>query len=293
MGMVYKARHEESGRMVALKIQPAVDSRNERAGKRFEAEARAVDGVEHPNIVSVRDVGGWNGRPYLVTDWVDGWGLDVWMAQQRTKAVVQRIDEWDGAVAEAIRNAVRILSTVSRAVEHLHQCGIFHRDLKPSNILIDSRGEPHVSDFGVARRADAADRLTWTGEVVGTPDFMSPEQARGEWDNGVFTADVFSLGAVLYWVLAERPPFAGGNVMASLKRLAGPEEAEPIVRDGQRADRNLEAVALKALRKRSRARYQTAAELGDDLDCWLAGEAVRVRPRTLVERLTGRRSRPA
>ncbi len=292
MGMVYKARHVESGRMVALKIQPAIDSRNERAAKRFEAEARAVDGIEHPNIVSVRDACRWNGRPFLVTDWVDGAGLDVWAAQRRAAIAVLKTSRRDEAQADMCRKAAEILAVVARAVSWLHDAGIVHRDLKPSNILIDRSGAPHVSDFGVAGRLAASDRLTWTGEIVGTPDFMSPEQVRGELHGGSVSGDIFSLGAVLYWILAERPPFAGGSVMASLKKLEGPEEAVSISREGRRVDRDLEEIALKCLRKDHAARYGTATDLAEDLERWLAGTPIVARPRTLVERLTGRRSFP-
>jgi serine/threonine-protein kinase len=257
MGVVYRAWNRALRRWEALKMIAGPASPRDRERFRFEAEAAAA--LDHPNVVAVYGVDEVGGRPFLAMKWVEGTTL--------ARALP--------ALRGELRTVVGLLAKAAQAVEHAHRRGILHRDLKPGNVLVDADGEPHVADFGLARRLDAHASLA-SGEVVGTPAYMAPEQARGE--RGLTTAaDVYGLGAILYEALTGRPPFAGATHLDVLRQVL--DQAPPL--PGSLApgvDRDLEAVCLKCLEREPTARYGSAQALVDDLERWLRGEPVSARP---------------
>lgn len=258
MGVVYRARQVSLGRDVALKMVLAGEHAGADALRRFRTEAEAAANLDHPNIVPVYEVGVHEGQPYFSMKRIEGTSLAEAMAGLREKP----------------REIAALLERVARAVHHAHQRGVLHRDLKPGNILLDKSGEPHIADFGLARRGEGGGSLS--GAVIGTPEFMAPEQALGRKDLTV-AADVYSLGATLYALLAGKPPFEGGHVLDVLRAVVG-EEPGPLAGD-------LGLIALKCLSKEPGKRYESAAALANDLKRWLDGEPVRARPAGRVERL--------
>ncbi|MGL4551932.1 MAG: protein kinase domain-containing protein, partial [Gemmataceae bacterium] len=270
MAVVLLARHEALGREVALKW--ALGGRHAGATQlqRFRREAAAAAGLDHPNLVPLYEVGEHDGVPYFAMK-----RLRCSLADERRRRTFTPAE------------AAAVVAAAARAVHHAHQRGLLHRDLKPANILLDAAGTPCVADFGLARRHDA-DRLTGTGAVLGTPAYMSPEQARGDAAAVTVASDVYGLGAVLSELLAGRPPFAGATPMDVLRRVLDDDPPPPP------GPRDLRVVALKCLAKDPSRRYASAAELADDLDRFRAGEPVRARPAGVAERLwRGAARRPA
>jgi len=268
MGVVYRARQVSLNRPVAIKMILAGFLANEADVKRFRAEAEVVAGLDHPNIVEIFEVGEHDGQHYFSMKLVEGLSL----AQQRAQA--DRPME--------IRPAARLVATAARAVHYAHQRGVLHRDIKPGNILVDRAGEPHITDFGVAKRVAIESDLTCSGTVLGSPAFMSPEQAAGKPGQLTTATDIFSLGAVLYLLLTGRPPFSGATSWETLRAVTEQEPASPRHLN-PRVDRDLENICLTCLRKDPEARYRSADALADDLERWQRGEPVRARPVSTAE----------
>lgn len=285
MGIVYRARQKSLDRVVALKMIRDAQLADAADVERFKAEAQAAGRLEHPNIVPVYEVGEWHdadGRAlhFFTMKLIEGGNLAQHVAR----------------LSKDARAGVAIATTVARAVHHAHQRGILHRDLKPANILIaDSQQQsaiPMITDFGLARRLDARSAPTLSGAVVGTPEYMAPEQARAV--KGVtVAADIYSLGVILFELLTGRVPFRGDNLLETLRQTV---ECEPPSLRSLRStvDRDLEAVCLKCLEKEPARRYGSAEALADDLDRWLDGRPVLARSAGAWERLKRwTRRRPA
>jgi hypothetical protein len=260
MGVVYRAVQKSLGRTVAIKMLLRRDLASPADLLRFRSEAEAAARLDHPGIVSIFEVGEFDGHPFYSMQLVEGTTLAKRLLQGPLPA----------------REAAALLAKVADAVQVAHTRGVLHRDLKPSNILIDAGGEPHVSDFGLAKRLEAEESVTHTGAILGTPCYMSPEQAAGSRGDVGPTSDVWSLGAILYQMLTGRPPFQASSPMDTL--LAVLESDPPVPRSIDRqVDRDLEMIALKSLQKPQELRYGSAAELAADLRAFLSGEPVAAR----------------
>lgn len=260
MGVVYKARQVRLQRMVALKMIRAGPYASSREISRFLTEAQAVAHLNHPNIVAIHEVGQHEGQHYFSMQLIEGRSL----AQQL------RGGEWPLDDGKA---AARLLAKVARAVHYAHQAGVLHRDLKPANILIDAQGEPHLADFGLARRLDTNSSVTADGAVVGTPSFMAPEQAAGKAMHLTPAADVYSLGAILYCLLTGRPPFVAASVLDILTQVLERTALLPRTLN-PRLGRDLEQICLCCLEKLPADRYASAGELAEDLEKFLREEPV-------------------
>ncbi|RIK88950.1 MAG: serine/threonine protein kinase [Planctomycetota bacterium] len=268
MGVVFRARQKSLDRIVALKIVLRGEAASEADLARFRAEAETAARLSHPHVVPVYEVGEHDGLPYFTMKYVPG------------KTLAQRLAE--GPLSG--REAARLLAPVARAIADAHRQGVLHRDLKPSNILIDAEGRAYVSDFGLAKRLLATSdeggaslaSLTQTGAILGTPGYMSPEQAAGS--RGVVgpASDVYSLGAILYAMLTGRPPFQAASPVDTVLMVLEQDPVSPEVLN-PRVDRDLEMVALKCLQKPVELRYRTADELADDLEAYLANEPLLAR----------------
>ncbi|HEV3417206.1 MAG TPA: serine/threonine-protein kinase, partial [Pirellulales bacterium] len=266
MGMVFKARQRSLGRVVALKM--LLDSGKSTTDReRFLVEARAVARLSHPHIVPIYEVGEHDGRPYFTMEFISGGSLR------------ERIDELRGDP----RAIAQFMATVARAVEHAHRRGILHRDLKPGNVLLDERREPHVTDFGLAKRLDEESGLTQAGAIVGTPSYMAPEQAQAATDLST-AVDVYGLGAVLYELLTGRPPFKCETAMETMMKARSQSPPTPRMLAAD-VEPDLETICLKCMEKEPQARYGSADALADDLDRWLDGRPIHARKITSRERL--------
>ncbi|HEX3999816.1 MAG TPA: serine/threonine-protein kinase [Pirellulales bacterium] len=260
MGVVYRARQISLDRIVAVKmiLRGQLATAADRA--RFRAEAEAAAKLDHPNIVPVYEVGDLDGQPYFSMKFVAGTTLARQLA--------------DGPLEP--REAAALLVPVAKAIHFAHRHGLLHRDLKPSNILIDDEGQPHVTDFGLAKRITDQHGPTLTGAIVGTPSYMSPEQADGR--RGVIgpASDVYSLGTILYQMLTGRPPFQTASPVDTLLMVLEQDPVPPRMLNA-RADRDLEMIALKCLQKPAQLRYPSAERLAADLNAYLSGEPVSAR----------------
>jgi len=280
MGVVYRARQVSLNRLVALKMIRTGEFANEEEVARFRTETEAAANLDHPNIATVYEVGEHEGRRYYSMKLVDGGSLAELGPSSQVRG--PKPIEW----------AVRLVATVARAVHYAHQRGILHRDLKPGNILIDSEGQPQVTDFGLAKRVASDSSTTMTGAIIGTASYMAPEQASGA--KALTTAvDIYSVGAILYELLTEQPPFCGATVLDTLMLVREREPTAPATLNPL-VDRDLETICLKCLEKESQRRYDSAEALAEELDRWLRHEPIRARPVPLWVRVwMWSRRRPA
>jgi WD40 repeat protein len=266
MGVVYRARQRSLDRPVALKMLPGGSLARDDDVRRFRLEAEAIAHLDHPNIVPIYEVGEHDGISYFAMKLIEGGSL------------VRRLP----ASPADPRAAAQLVATVARAAHYAHQRGVLHRDLKPSNIVIDAQGQPHITDFGLAKRVEAASDLTRSGEILGTPSYMAPEQASGKSKAITTATDVYGLGAVLYALLTGKPPFQGDSALETLDKVRH-EPPQPPSGVGRRVDRDLETICLKCLEKEPERRYGSALALAEDLERWLRGEPIAVRRVSLIE----------
>ena len=265
MAVVYRAVQHGSQRQVAVKMILAEQAATPGAMERFRSEVEAVASLDHPHILPVYEAGEMDGMPFYSLKYASGGTLR----------------EQTGHFRNA-RPAARLIATVARAVHHAHQRGILHRDLKPGNILLDGEeNTPYVADFGLAKWLGRDNRLTIAATALGTPNYMAPEQASGSSASLTTAADVYSLGAILYELLAGRPPFVADTALETLKLAAAAEPAAL----GAEVPRDLEVICRKALAKEPAARYSSAAALAEDLERWLEGRTIIARPASSAERL--------
>ena len=261
MGVVYRARQVSLNRTVAVKMILAAQFAGPDAVQRFRAEAASAARLQHPNIVGMHEVGKHEGSQFFSMDYIEG----------RNLSTICR----EGPVPP--REAARWCQSIASAIHFAHDQGILHRDLKPSNVLIDSVGNPHVTDFGLAKELGGGSDLTQSGQVLGSPNFMPPEQARGRTRELGRTGDVYSLGAILYHLLTGRPPHVAPTMAETLHAVLNSEVPSPrLINPGTLED--LETICLKCLEKEPDRRYPTAAELAEELGRFLADEPIRARP---------------
>jgi tRNA A-37 threonylcarbamoyl transferase component Bud32 len=267
MGVVYKARQSSLKRIVAVKTIRTGELADEAEVRRFHTEAQAAARLQHPNIVAIHEIGEDRGRHYFSMDFVEG----------------RNLAQIAGGRPVPARSAAEWLKVIAGAVQFAHEHGVLHRDLKPQNIMVDSAGRPHVTDFGLARSLTGDSTLTQTGAVMGSPSYMSPEQARGRNDLVGPANDVYSLGAILYELLTGRPPFCGKTPVETLSEVVNDEPLPPRLLNAD-APIDLESICLKCLEKNPLLRYPTAREMELDLGRFLAGEPVQARPAGALRR---------
>ena len=266
MGVVYLARQKNLDRPVAVKmIRSGVLAGSDEI-KRFSAEAKAAARLKHPNIVGVYHFGIDAGHYYFSMDYVEGSDLS------------KKVD----AGPQDFRESARYVRDVARAIHYAHQRGLLHRDLKPANVLIDDSDQVHVTDFGLAKLVDAESSLTASGAAIGTPNYMAPEQASGDTDLACHGSDVYSLGAILFALATGRPPFVTDSVMKTLLHVI--HRPPPTLRSLCDAPSDMETIVAKCLEKTPSKRYESAADLADDLDRFLAGRPINARPRSVVSK---------
>jgi WD40 repeat protein len=261
MGVVFCARQISLNRAVALKMILAGQLADVADVKRFYTEAEAAAQLDHPGIVPIFEVGQHDGQHFFSMAYVEGRSLAQHLAEGPMPA----------------REAAALLLQVAEAIEYAHRRGVIHRDLKPGNILLDAEGRPRVTDFGLAKRVQADGALTGSGQAMGTPSYMPPEQAGGMRAEIGPAADVYALGATLYCMVTGRPPFQAATAMETVLQVIG-EEPVPPRRLNDRIPRDLETICLKAMAKEPGRRYATAQELAADLGRFLGGEPIEARP---------------
>jgi len=276
MGVVFKAQQKSLSRVVAIKMVLSGNFAGEQERMRFRLEAQAIAQLQHPNIVQIYEVNEDEGRPFLALEFVDGGSLADRIRGQPLSS----------------RAAAEMIRTLALAIHRAHQIGIVHRDLKPGNILLTADGVPKITDFGLAKRLPGAsgeqapeNRNTASGQILGTPSYMAPEQADSRWrDIGPHT-DVYALGAILYELLTGRPPFVAESALDTILHVLSDQPAPPRLLNSK-VEEDLQTICLKCLEKDGRQRYLSAQELADDLDRFLRGDDIHARSVNLISRLT-------
>ena len=269
MGVIYRARQRHSRRIVAVKRILTYHADSQETLIRFRREAEAAARLDHPNILPIYEVGvNEDGLPSFSMKFASGGSL---------------LDAGPALLNEP-RRSVALMAKVARAVQYAHVQGILHRDLKPGNILLDGRGEPLVSDFGLAKWLDTPSDVTHTLTIFGTPGYIAPEQANGSAAKLTSAADVYSLGAILFSLFTGRPPFLGEHALDVIQQAA--TKPVPKLRSLAPAlDRDLETICAKSLEREPKARYHSAGDLAEDLERWLEGRHIIARPVSPPERL--------
>src|SRR5215813_2100146 len=259
-GVVYRAHQKSLNRTVALKVIGLGYWATEAHLKRFRREAEAAASLDHSGIVPIYEVGEREGSCYFSMKFVEGGQLDEVIKREPLST----------------RQAAELIAKVARTVHYAHEHGILHRDIKPGNILLDAKGEPHLTDFGLARLVETESTVTRTMEVLGTPSYMAPEQAVGNNAAVSSATDVYGLGAVLYQLLTGNPPFAGGTTYETIKLVLDTEPRQPRVLN-PKLDRDISTICLKCLEKDPKRRYSSALGLAEDLERWLKHEPIQAR----------------
>jgi serine/threonine protein kinase/tetratricopeptide (TPR) repeat protein len=259
-GVVYRARQKSLNRTVALKVIGLGQWATQAHLKRFRREAEAAANLDHPCIVPIYEVGEREGSCYFSMKFIDGGQLDEVTKRQPISA----------------RTAAELIAKLARTVHHAHEHGILHRDIKPGNVLLDRNGEPHLTDFGLARLVETESTVTRTMEVLGTPSYMAPEQAVGNNARVSRATDVYGLGAVFYQLLTGHPPFAGGTTFETVRLVLDTEPRQPRLWN-PKIDRDLATICLKCLEKDPQRRYSSALALAEDLEHWLKHEPIRAK----------------
>lgn len=293
MGVVYRARQVSLNRSVALKMMVGGTFVAPAAIQRFRYEAEAAASLDHPNIVPVYEVGEHEGMHYFSMKLIEGRGRTLADYRLRpsptapnTKAMTKakRPTRPGSAALAQQRRLAEFMAQAARAVHFAHERGIIHRDIKPGNILVNESGAPQLTDFGLAKQLNGGENITHSGDVVGTPAYMAPEQASGNARAATTLADVYGLGAVLYYLLADGPPFRAENTLDLLVKVANEAPVPPSQKNPE-VDRDLEAICQKCLEKPPAQRYASAAALAQDLDHWRLGQPISVRPASLARQV--------
>jgi serine/threonine-protein kinase len=272
MGIVYRAREKSLNRIVALKMILRGEHARVEDLARFSVEAEAAAHLEHPNIVPIYAAGEHDGQAYFCMRYVEGETLAALLGRGPLRP----------------RDAAAFLAQIGRAVDFAHARGILHRDLKPSNILIDCQGQPHITDFGLAKRVAGTEAmparagLTQSGSIIGTPAYMAPEQITVSRGKPSQLSDVYSLGVILYEMLTGRPPFQAPTAVDTLLLVLEQDPVRPAMLNSK-VDPDLELICLKCIQKEPDLRYRSAGELARDLEAWLNGEELSVRRTRLTD----------
>lgn len=266
MGVVYRARQARLGRIVAVKVILTGPFASDEQMLRFRIEAKSAAKLQHPHIVAIHETGEHEGRPYFSMDYMEGGDLNA-LARHRPLAG---------------KRAAELVQVLADAIHYAHSQGVLHRDLKPSNILLDAAGQPRITDFGLARLVDSDSFMTVTGQVLGSPNFLPPEQAGTKLKAGQ-PSDVYSLGGILFYLLTSRPPFLAGSVPETLHQVLNTDAVSPTLFNAS-VSQDLATICLKCLEKDPRKRYDTAEMLADELGRFLAGEPIHARPSGAIEK---------
>jgi WD40 repeat protein len=267
MGVVYRARQTSLERIVALKMILAGPFASKQIIQRFRGEVTTAALLQHPNIVAIHEVGIHDGRHYFSMDYVEG----------------QNLSQLVGTRPLSPAKAARYVKLVAEAIDHAHQQGVLHRDLKPSNVLVDASDQPRITDFGLAKRLEGDSSLTATGQVLGSPNFMPPEQASSQRGKVGRHSDVYGLGAILYHLLTARPPFQAESFESIIHQVLNVEPVSPRLLNSS-VPPDLETICVKCLQKEPSRRYQSAQELADELGRFLRHEPIQARPVSRAER---------
>jgi eukaryotic-like serine/threonine-protein kinase len=267
MGVVYQARQVSLDRIVAVKMILAGALASEQIVERFQREARAAALLDHPGIVPIYEVGVHNEQHFFSMGYIDGESLATKLSSGPMEA----------------KEAAALVVQILHAIQYAHELGVIHRDIKPSNILLDRRGVPRVTDFGLAKRVDEGTELTVTGQILGTPSYMPPEQAAGQIESVGPESDVYSLGAMLYAMVTGRPPFQAASSVETLRQVIDAEVIPPVQLD-RTIPKDLETIILKCLDKSRPRRYSSAQLLREDLERFLEDRPILARPVTSIEK---------